>query len=205
MVINAKRMYLLVMVVIGWFALIAQFMIHLQASKVPQPESLIRFFSYFTILTNLLVIICFTVLLFKPTGTGFFNSPSVQTALILYITVVGLVYNIVLRDLWHSEGLQVLLHDLLHTVIPLGSIIYWWLWTDARQIELMDLPPWLIYPTLYAIYILARGRFSHWYPYPFMDVSNLGMTAVLMNSGLLVLTFLFFACFFVFVGQRKRA
>lgn len=205
--LNAKRIYLLALTMVGWFAIIAQLVLHLQNAPVPLAESLIRFLSYFTVLTNLLVVVCFTFVLFQPGGkfTAFFNSPSVQTAVTLYITVVGLVYNLILRNLWKSEGLQVLLHDILHVLTPVATLVYWWIWTEARQLQWKDIPAWLVYPALYALYILVWGYFTRWYPYPFMDVGKYGLSQVLLNSGLLVLVFLFFSCFFVFAGQKKRS
>ena len=203
---NAKRVYLLILTAIGWFAIIAQLVLHLQNAPVPLAESFIRFLSYFTVLTNILVILCFTLILFQPRGklTAFFNRPSVQTAITLYITVVGLVYNLVLRNLWKSEGLQVLLHDLLHVLTPVATLVYWWIWTDARRLQWKDIPAWLIYPAVYAVYILIWGYFTHWYPYFFMNVETYGLPRVLLHSGLLVLVFIFFSSFFVFTGQKKR-
>lgn len=48
------------------------------------------------------------------------------------------------------------------------------------------IPKWLIYPQAYLIYIPIRGHFSGFYPYPFVDVSALGMTKVLFNSAVLM-------------------
>ncbi|MFZ5976285.1 MULTISPECIES: Pr6Pr family membrane protein [unclassified Hydrotalea] len=33
---------------------------------------------------------------------------------------------------------------------------------------------WLIYPLLYLVYILIRGSFSGFYPYPFVNVLQIG-------------------------------
>ncbi len=103
---------MLIIVLAEWFALIAQLVLHLQTVPTGLSESLIRFFSYFTILTNTLVAVYATVLLFAAKGkqAGFFFSASMQSAIALYIIVVGLIYNIILRQLWDSSGLQAVLH-----------------------------------------------------------------------------------------------
>src|ERR1700733_5176286 len=101
---KANKLFLLLIVLVEWFALIAQLVIHLQTVPAGLIESLFRFFSYFTILTNILVAVYVTVLFSASTKqkTGFFFSASTQTAITLYIAVVGLIYNLILRSLWHS-------------------------------------------------------------------------------------------------------
>ncbi len=59
--------YLLaILALFGWFALLSQFYLIIEGRVVPVPETIIRYFSFFTILTNLLVAVCATVLLLKP-------------------------------------------------------------------------------------------------------------------------------------------
>ncbi|HEU0228665.1 MAG TPA: hypothetical protein VFQ86_13075, partial [Arachidicoccus soli] len=56
------RWYILAGALIGWLALILQFTLTMLHRSLPVSTSIIKYFSYFTILTNLLVAICFTVL-----------------------------------------------------------------------------------------------------------------------------------------------
>jgi len=204
--IGQKR-YLRALALLEWFALIAQFILQQQNSVTDRGESLIRFFSYYTILTNILVGVYVTVQLFTPENrrTGFFSKPSVQTAITMHITVVGLIYNLLLRQLWVSTGLQAVLHDLLHTAIPLLMIIYWWVWVDTRRLRYKDIPAWLVYPALYAIYVMIRGHFSAWYPYPFLDVPTLGYSQVIINTTLMIVVFILFSFLFVILGKRKKS
>jgi len=48
---------------------------------------------------------------------------------------------------------------------------------------------WLAYPGIYLVYILARGAASGLYPYPFVDVTELGYGRVFVHAGLLMLAF----------------
>jgi hypothetical protein len=194
-----------VIVLLGWFALIAQFVLHVRADQVSLGESLTRFFSYFTILTNLLVAICFTSMLFEwPKKLYyFFNRPGFQTSVTVYITLVGMVYNFLLRRLWHSEGLQYLLHDILHSVIPALCIIYWWVWCDGKRLKWKQVYGWLVFPIVYTILVLFKGNFSGWYPYPFFDISKNGIIRVFKNTVLLLLAFYFISLIFVFIGKNK--
>ena len=204
---SARKIFLLFIVLVEWLALIAQLVLHLQAVPATLAESLIRFFSYFTILTNILVAVYATVLLIAPAGkkNGFFFTPSVQSAVALYIIVVGLIYNIVLRQLWDSAGLQAVLHDVLHTLAPLLMLIYWWKWVDAKTLQWTNIPAWLVYPAVYAITVVVRGQWPNWYPYPFLDIGKIGYSKVLINSAGLVVVFLVFSFLFVFLGKKKTA
>jgi hypothetical protein len=49
---------------------------------------------------------------------------------------------------------------------------------------------WLGYPLVYAAYSLIHGAVTGFYPYPFINVSNLGYDKLLINMAVLVLVFL---------------
>jgi hypothetical protein len=105
---------------------------------------------------------------------GFFSKPTVITAITLYITVVGATYNLILRSLWKPEGLQQIVDELLHVVVPLLFIFYWLFFAPKMSLRWKDVLPWLLYPLIYVILILFRGGLSGYYPYPFIDVNLLG-------------------------------
>ncbi len=197
------------MALMGWFALAAQLILVIQNRVVPVTEMVIRYFSYFTILTNLLVAVCVTILFIKPTTSlaGFLVKPSTVTAITVYITIVGIVYNVILRFLWQPEGLQFIADELLHTVIPLLFIVLWLLFVPKTELAYKNVLPWLIYPFLYLVYTLIHGAVSGYYPYPFMDVGVLGYKKVLMNAAVLLILFSGLSLFLVSLGKylsRKK-
>lgn len=193
------------MVLVEWLALITQFVLFLQAIPTGLTESLIRFFSFFTISTNLLVGIYVTFLLVAPDQQqkGFFLRPGVQTAIVLYILIVGLVYNILLRHLWHAGPIQAIIHDLLHTVMPILVVVYWQRWVDTRQLQYQNIATWLIYPAAYAVYTLVRGAFAAWYPYPFIDAAKLGYERIAVNCAVLAVIIVLFSALLIFWGKKK--
>ena len=83
-------------------------------------------FSYFTVLTNLLIAISISAILFLPQKSiGLFcKKPSVQTAIALYIFIVALVYNTGLRSILTLHGWNLFTDRLLHVVVPLQYIFY---------------------------------------------------------------------------------
>lgn len=187
---------------LAWFAVILQFYLILVNRAASVPETIIRFFSFYTILTNMLVAICFTLLLFqKSKWYTFFSSPKTLTAITVYIVIVGAVYNLVLRNIWQPQGMQLLVDELLHSVDPVLFLLFWIFFVNKSELKWKNVFPWLIYPLVYLIYILIRGSFANWYPYPFVDVIQLGYSKVLINSVLLSITFI--AVSLVFIAMSK--
>lgn len=175
---------LIIILILGWFALGVQLYLIILRRQAPIPETITRYFSFFTILTNLLVAIVSTILVFKPKSKPgvYFSSSSRLTATTLYILIVGLIYNVILRFLWAPEGLQKLADELLHTIIPSFFLFFWLFVVPRAEIKITVALKWLLYPLLYLIYIFIRGAFSGFYPYPFIDVKALGYNKVVVNS-----------------------
>ncbi len=200
------RIFLMLGTFLGWFALVGQLYLIILNRVTSLVDVIIRYFTFYTILTNLLVALCFTFLLFSPASKWgkFFARTNVSTALAVYIAVVGLTYNIVLRPLWNPQGLQKVVDELLHSVIPVLYIVYWFLFARKNQLQWRDILPWLIFPLLYLVVILVLGSFSGYYPYPFVDVVKLGYQKVFINCGVVILAFLFFCFLFVGISKIKK-
>lgn len=200
----AKQKYLCAAgTVMGWFAVIAQLVILLNNRRFPLADALIQFISYFTILTNTLVAVYFSCCWLRPNskwGT-FFSSGRTGTAIAIYITVVGLVYNIILRQIWNPEGLQKLVDELLHTVIPLFFILYWVVFISKNNLHWKNIFMWLLYPFVYFVYILTRGAITNLYPYPFIDVGVIGYSKAFINSGIILLVFTVLSLLFIVAGR----
>lgn len=192
-----------IIALMGWFAVLMQLYLILLNRKLSVPATVLQYFSFFTILTNIIVAVCATCIILKPnTATGiFFRRPTVLTAITLYIVVVGLVYNFVLRFLWAPVGLQKLVDELLHTLIPFLFLVYWFIAVPKQSLQWKNVFSWLLYPLFYSFYILIRGYLTGLYPYPFMDVTQLGYPTVFKNCGYLVIVFLLGALLFIAAGK----
>jgi hypothetical protein len=202
------RTYAAAGAVLGWFALALQLYLMLVQSSAPERlGTVITFFSFFTILTNILTASVFTAAAFQPKdGWGkWLCRPSVQTATAVYIAIVGMVYQLLLRQLWNPQGAQWVADVLLHSILPVGYVVYWLLFAPRAELSWKDSVTWLIYPGVYLVYILARGAVSGLYPYPFVDVNVLGYGGVFARAGLLLVVFLGMGLLVVAVGRWMRA
>ncbi|MDI1307334.1 MAG: Pr6Pr family membrane protein [bacterium] len=194
-----------IIAIVGWFAVFLQLYLIILNRVASLPETIVRFFSFFTIQTNILVAICFNFLWLKPKSKWglFFSKPKNATAITLYITIVGFVYNAILRFLWAPKGLQKVADELLHSVIPILVLLYWILFVPKKALEFKNIFPWLIFPAVYLVYTLIRGAFFSFYPYPFVDVILLGYNLVLLNSFFMLLAFLFFGTLLIGIGKLR--
>ena len=162
----------------AWLALGLQLYLEILRSLAgggPMATILVRYFSFFTILTNLLVALTLTLSLL-PSKRGwvrFFSRAAVQTGVAVYIAVVGAIYSLLLRHIWSPVGLQKLADVLLHDVVPLAYVLYWLIFVPKAELRWRHALLWLTYPLVYMVYTLLHGAVSGWYPYPFVDAAIL--------------------------------
>jgi len=179
-----------------WFSIVFQFYL--------TKGSIANLFSYFTILCNLLVALSLSFSIFFPkTKTGiYFSSISVQTAIALYIFIVALVYNSVLRGLLLLEGWQILVDNMLHVVIPILYLLYWFLFVPKAYLNWKNGMYWTLFPFLYLIYSLIRGAIVQWYPYPFLNAAKYGYEQVIFNVGIMLLVFFSAGAILIVVNNK---
>lgn len=143
----------------------------------------LAYFGFFTVTTNILVALAFSVPLLKP-NTGirrFFERQSVRAAIALYILVVAVIYYAVLAANHNPEGISALLNIGLHFVLPVLYIVDWLIFAPKGSMSYRHVPYWTAYPIAYGLFNLIRGQITGFYPYPFLDISTLGFSAVSLN------------------------
>jgi len=188
--------------VIGIFSLIMQLCISIHNTAVSITETVIRYFGFFTIEGNILVTLAVIFLLAssKSKWGRFFSNERVLSALTVYIVIVGLVYNIVLRPLVVQHGLQAFVDNLLHVAVPVLFLFYWVVFVPKAQLK-WNISRWLIYPTVYALIVMIRGSFVNYYPYFFLNAGKLGYTHVLINIAGLIVVFVVLSLLLVATGK----
>jgi hypothetical protein len=164
----------------GLAAVLLQFGLTMPASMAAGRSlagSLAFFFTFFTILTNILVVLVYAGATFGG-RLAWFARPPVAAGAAVAIAVVGIVYATVLARLWDPQGLHLVANVMLHYIAP-PLFLVWWLglWRDGSS-RFADVPKWLAYPLVYLGVVLARGAFVHEYPYPFLDPAPNGAGSV---------------------------
>lgn len=200
------KISLAIIAILGWFAVIAQFCINITSGAASYPVLTFRFFDYFTVTTNITVAATCTVVLLKPDSRygKFLSKQQTLAAVTVYILVVGLIYNLILRLLWKPEGLQLIVDELLHSVIPVLFLLYWLVYVPKDQLKWKDAWPWLLYPLIYTIYVFIFGAVTGFYPYPFIDLDRLGMAKTLINVAGVAMLFLAFSYLLIAAGKSFK-
>jgi hypothetical protein len=205
----ARRRFVAVASLLGWAGLSIQMYLifyarwSIEASLI---GGLVSFLSYFTVLSNTLVATVLTCELTSRESAArrWFLQPWVSSGVTVSIAVVALGYNLLLRHLWHPEGWQWLADELLHVVMPLLFLGYWWGCVDKGTLRLRHIGLWVIYPLVYFGYSLLRGHVLAVYPYPFIDVEKLGYPQVFINAGGLLAGFVVIALLVIGLDRWQR-
>jgi len=203
---NIRIAYIALTALVVWFGLCLQFYISTEKYMADGRSfigAIIQIFSFFTIETNILVAVALTAVLIKPASKwgNFFSRTTVLTAITVYIVIVGLIYNIILRGLWKPEGLFKLTDDLLHSVSPIMFVVLWLFFVPKEKIRWKEIFLWAIFPLVYLVYSLIRGYFTGDYPYNFIDARVISYTQIMINSFFVLLAFLVISAVFIIIGR----
>ncbi|KNX36377.1 Pr6Pr family membrane protein [Luteipulveratus halotolerans] len=169
-------------------ALILQLVLVVQGAQVLTtaeppglPTRLLRFVSYFTIQSNLLVLASVLPLVRRPSYDG----PRwrvVRLDALIGITGTGLIHWFFLRPLLHLTGGPYVADKLLHVVVPLLAVVGWAAFGPRPRIDRRTVALSLVWPLAWGLLVvILLGAVTDWYPYPFVDVGVHGYPRVLLN------------------------
>ncbi len=201
------RIYAAVFAVVGWWAIIGQYVV----TYAGTPEA-VHYLSFFTILSNILVAVTFSVAALMPDSRvgRLLLAPPMATATALYITVTGLVYYFMLASLYDLSGWTKVYNSMLHYALPPAYVLFWLAFVQKGTLRFRHALWMLAAPIAYGFYTLARGAIVAWYPYPFIDAAELGYPRTFWNIGEFLVIFVVGALVFwlfdrVFARMRKFA
>jgi hypothetical protein len=208
---DVQQAYRIFAAALGWFAIVLQYgLIIRYKTDGDLLAGAIRFLSYFTDLSNVLVALAMTLPWLAPDSAlgRFFLKPSVRTAILAYIIIVAVIYHFLLAKLWNPQGWELVADTIEHVVAPVLYTVDWVLFVPKGTLKFKSAFIWLVFPLAYAVYTLIHGAITGFYPYPFIDVSKLGYHKVLSNMGALIVVFAGLGLLLVgidrWVGRRKE-
>ncbi len=134
-------------------------------------------FSYFTVLSNMLAAVIFTMLAINPKRTSALFRVLRLDAIVMMI-VTGLIFNLLLNTGTH-EGWDFWSNGIQHVYGPLLVLIVFVIAGPRGWITSSSIFASLILPLLWLAYSLLRGSVIGAYPYGFLDVNAKGMASVL--------------------------
>lgn len=151
-------------------------------------RSLVNTFSYFTIQSNVLVLVSFVVLAVHPSASG----PAwrvLRLGSLCGITVTGLVYATLLAPYVHLTGWAMAYDYVFHYVMPAASVVGFLLVGPRLRLERRDMA-FMTWPVLWLVYTMLRGALAHpdftgfsatpsRYPYEFLDIERVPLVEVI--------------------------
>jgi hypothetical protein len=144
-------------------------------------ERAFNVFAYFTIQSNLLIGGT-TVLLVLRLERGSTVFRAFRMAGLLGIVVTGIVYHVALARLLELDSWALFGDQLVHTVVPILAVVGWLLFGPRRSTSARIALWALIFPAAWIAFTVIRGAIIHWYPYPFIDVTQIGYGKAILNG-----------------------
>ena len=148
---------------------------------------LVNYFSYFTILSN---VIGATLLLvgaaaWRATRSG--RMDLLRGGAVVYLTVTFIVFALLLSNTDVDLAIP-WVNSVLHEIIPVVIVIDWLIDPPSVRLTQRQGLLWLSFPAAWIVYVLIRGAIFGKYPYPFLDPANGGYASVAVYCvGILVL------------------
>jgi hypothetical protein len=145
-----------------------------------------NFFSYFTILSNLMAVGILLWAAARPPNTQGPLGAATRGAVTLYMCITGLVYAVLLApaDVGKPEPW---VDAVIHVAAPLVLFLDWVLEPSRRLPGRAVIFAWLAWPLVYLAYSLVRGAVVDGYPYPFLDPDESGGYAGVAGYALAIL------------------
>lgn len=159
----------------------------------------VEFFSYFTILSNMLAAAALTAPLVAPASrfAAWAEQSGPRAAIATYLTITAVVYHTMLAHQWNPQGLRYVSNAILHTVTPMAYLADLALRGGRGEARWIAAAKAMAFPALFGVWTLAHGALSDWYPYPFMNVVKRGYPAVVLTMVEMSLAFAAVALIFV--------
>ncbi|UXN72493.1 Pr6Pr family membrane protein [Devosia sp. A8/3-2] len=138
------------------------------------PGFLGHFFAFYTILTNIVLVLIYLSEVLPTPRLELFRRPVTRGLMAANIALVGLYVYFVLRHYGALEGVDLLADNILHYLCPTLYLLWWLVSQRHGQLRWTQLPVMLAPTLVYFLYILARGVWVQQYPYPVLNVVELG-------------------------------
>ena len=191
---KSNRVLVGLVAVVSWTGLLLQASVSfpgMLGKGLTLTDAFIRFFSYFTTLTNTFIAVDSAICFARPEGrwSKSLIHSSLETCLAVSIFFVSAGFTILLRNLVHFTGTGLLADNILHYAVPAAFLLYWFCCTSRRKLPWTHSAWWLLYPFLYFLYVLVQGWRTGLYPYPFIDAARIGYERTLINGTVLLVLF----------------
>ncbi len=166
------------------------------------PDAFIYFWTFFTHLTNLWLVLTYVAVLSGWKGLAWFGRPIVMASAAAFITLVMLYYHFMLAPTLTMEGALAIATWLLHYVAPVLYLVWWALFAPHGALRFRHIGLMLLPGVGYVAWVLLRGAVVGEYPYDILDAKKFGYGGVAIGVAVLLLAVTLFSVILVFADRR---
>lgn len=164
-------------------------------------SNIVNYFSYFTILANILAASAFLIFGLKyPNRKPLLDS--FRGAAVLYMLITGIVYAVLLQGT-QGQLTYPWVNFIFHKLMPVIIVIDWLIYPPKSHLKFSNSFLWFIFPVLYSIYTILRGSIVHWYPYAFLDPTKNGYLSVYQHYLIILFTAWITSLSIIFIGNKR--
>jgi len=157
--------------------------------------------TFFTVLTNLMMALCYVAAVSNWTWLSWWNRPFARGLTVGSIVMVSVYYIFFLSGLETFTGIDNVLNIYMHYLAPWLFVLWWLLTAPHGALRYRDAPKMLIYPLVYLIVVMIRGALVHEYPYPVLNADKLGYGQVAVGCLGMLAGFILVYALTVFVDR----
>lgn len=159
----------------------------------------VEFFSYFTILSNMLAAAALVAPLAAPSSAfaAWAERSGPRAAIATYLAITAVVYHTMLASQWNPQGLRAVSNTILHTITPIAFLLDVALRGGQGPARWIVAAKAMAFPALFGVWTLLHGALTNWYPYPFMNVAKRGYPKVLLTMAEMSVAFALVALIFI--------
>lgn len=168
-------------------------------------DETLRYWGYMTIWTNTLVGLIFLATWTKLKKIQCFNNYVLQSATVVYIFIVAIIYHLFLRLAEFDNLLSQFNDFIFHTLTPAIYIVYWFIFVPKKKLSFTSVSKWMLYPAIYGLFVILKGELNNTYPYPFFDVNEIGYVKVLIYGLELAVFYVFLSYIFLVFNNKFLA
>jgi len=173
------------------------------------PDVFLYFWTYFTHLTNLGLILVYVSELSGWRWLGWFRQPRTQALMAGFITLVMVFYHFMLAPFYKLEGALALGSYLLHYATPIAYLVWWTLFAAHGSLKFRDIPIMWVPGLVYVAWVLVRGLWAREYPYDILNPDKMGYGGVAIGVGIIFVAVTLFCAVLVWLdgilGRRRAA
>lgn len=197
-IINTGRVFAFIIAAVAMLGLIIRIVIAAEyyGSVV---SGLSGLYQYFTLWVNTLV---FILMAMVALGRRVNNTLMLST--VVSIVGVGIIFHALLSQGGAQEGWDGLANQITHTYIPVLTPFWWLMHGETGKTQWKNAFACLVTPAIYCVVTLVRAEFSGFYPYPFINLENLGLDGLIKSVIGLTIAFYVLSLAIITLAKLKQ-